>query len=164
MSTTRAIVVVDDLDEHITVEEARDAVAEQIADAEVLLDKVEYERPDCSECNVYLTKQDDGQWVDDDGSADCPVSEDGTHDPSHELDEPPEDEPTRDIRIEFWATVPNDGYDYHTDVTGRLEQVSAFVLAHPLVSSVQTGGVSGSGYVEERETTPPQPHPLLSVG
>ncbi len=55
--------------------------------------------------------------------------------------------PTRTIDVQLRLSVPNDGYDYHLDVAGRLEHVAALMTLYPGVSAVETSGPSGSGYV-----------------
>jgi len=81
----------------------------------------------------------------------CEVSEDGEHNPDMEIHEPPADDPTRQIRVNFVLTVPNDNYDYHVDVGGRLERICRHMLDDRLVTTVQTSGPSGSGWVEDVE-------------
>jgi hypothetical protein len=81
----------------------------------------------------------------------CEVSGDGEHDPDMEIHEPPADDLTSQIRVEFVLTVPNDGYDYHVDIGGRLERISARMLDDRLVTAVETSGPSGSGWAEDVE-------------
>jgi len=90
----------------------------------------------CRECNTVLP---------DDGA--CPETSDGQHDPDHVTWEPDEDDPpTQRIALALSITVPNDGYDYSVDITGRLEQILSLVLLHPLITEVGTRGATGSGY------------------
>lgn len=88
----------------------------------------------------------------------CEASEDGEHTPDMELYDPPEDQPTREIRVEWVVRVPNDGYEYFPDVVGRLERMGALLLLDPYVTSVTTGGQGGSAWVEDVEP-PSGPHP-----
>lgn len=76
----------------------------------------------------------------------------GQHDPDlTELNEPPADAPVRYIRLDLVITVPNDGYDYRTDISGRLERIGGRMLDDYLVTGVGTWGASGSGWVEDVE-------------
>jgi hypothetical protein len=97
----------------------------------------ESEHATCRECSAYLPADDEH----------CPTSEDGQHEPDMVLSDPPEDEPTRDVTVQFKIRVPNDDYDYHVDISGRLEWMLSLMLLHPLVTSVETSGPSGSGWV-----------------
>lgn len=79
----------------------------------------------------------------------CEVSDDGEHVPDQELHDPPDDKPTRWIELALRVRVPNDDYDYLSDVVGRLETLLALLNLHPLVSGAGTAGPSGSGFVRE---------------
>ena len=80
----------------------------------------------------------------------CPDTEDGQHDPDQVTWEPGDGEPqTREIALALSVHVPNDGYDYTVDVTGRLELILSLILLHPLISRATTRGRTGSGYAGE---------------
>jgi hypothetical protein len=81
----------------------------------------------------------------------CDADEDGEHSPDQDFDDPPDDQPARVLELALKIEVPNDGYDYATDVTGRLEHLLSLLNLHPLVSAAGTGGPTGSGYVREVE-------------
>lgn len=117
------------------------------ADAEAIAadEEADDEIVSCRECRVTLR---DGDLLPA-ASERCAVSEDGEHMPDMEIHEPPADDPTRDIRLNLVVTVPNDGYDYSTDVGGRIERIMRRLLDDHLVTSVSTSGRTGSGYVED---------------
>jgi hypothetical protein len=92
----------------------------------------------CRECSIELP--DDGP---------CGTAEDGQHDPDMVVWEPPQDAPERVVELALRVRVPNDGYDYGTDVAGRLEGLLSLLTLHPLVSMAGTAGPTGSGYVED---------------
>lgn len=77
----------------------------------------------------------------------CPFDEDSQHEPDQALFDPPPVHPSKTIRVAFDVVVPNDGYDYFVDVAGRIEQMQQLLLLHPGVTSVATGGPSGSGFI-----------------
>jgi hypothetical protein len=109
---------------------------QEIADADVVT---------CRNCSTPLPAPDDTP---------CPHGQEhaGQHDPDHVAWEPALHEPpTRRIGVAFALTVPNDGHDYATDVTGRIEQLLALLLLHPRVGAVSTGGPTGSGYTGDPE-------------
>jgi len=90
----------------------------------------------CTECGQTLPAS----------SERCEFSEDGEHVPDMVTHEPPADNPTRNIRLDLVVTVPNDGYDYSGDVGGRIERLMGHLLRDRLVTRVESGGPSGSGY------------------
>jgi hypothetical protein len=101
----------------------------------------------CRECSKDLP--DDSE---------CEFATDRKHDPGQVLWKPDINEKDfRKIDVEFSVRVPNDGYDYATDATGRLGQMLTLLRLHPLVSdaSTRTGARAYAGSRDDESDARP---------